>query len=187
MGVKYVRLNGDALRQIVEDEKHCFRIALNKQDISGGRMTEAGEFVYLPLNGRVSEGIKPPYEKGDILALKETWGMVGGKYVYRLDLDPPCGYLMFNWKPSVQMPKEAARIFIRITDVLVERLQDISDEDIESEGVWLPGVISPKLAFSMRWDDGLSKKNRAKVGWAQNPLVWVFRFERCGKEEIENG
>ena len=64
MSVKYVRLNGDALRQIVEDEKHCFRIALNKQDISGGRMTEAGEFVYPPLNGQVSEGIKPPYESG---------------------------------------------------------------------------------------------------------------------------
>lgn len=42
MSVKYIRLNGDALRQIVENEKHCFRIAMNKQDILGGEMTEAG-------------------------------------------------------------------------------------------------------------------------------------------------
>lgn len=47
MSVKYIRLNGDALRQIVENEKHCFRIAMNKQDILGGEMTEAG-FYWMP-------------------------------------------------------------------------------------------------------------------------------------------
>lgn len=101
MSVKYIRLNGDALRQIVENEKHCFRIAMNKQDISGGEMTEAGFLLDAQDAEEERKVIKPPYEKGDILALKETWAMIGDKYVYRLDRDPPQGYLLFNWKPSV--------------------------------------------------------------------------------------
>lgn len=117
MGVKYIRLNGDALRQIVENEKHCFRIAMNKQDISGGEMTEAGFLLDAQDAEDERKVIKPPYEKGDILALKETWAMIDGKYVYRLDRDPPQGYLLFNWKPSVQMPNSAARHFIIIKDV----------------------------------------------------------------------
>lgn len=130
MSVKYIRLNGDALRQIVENEKHCFRIAMNKQDILGGEMTEAGFLLDAKDVEEERKVIKPPYENGDILALKETWAMIDGKYVYRLDRDPPQGYLLFNWKPSVQMPNDAARNFIRITDVRVERLHDISLDDI---------------------------------------------------------
>lgn len=72
MSVKYIRLNGDALRQIVENEKHCFRIAMNKQDISGGEMTEAGFLLDAQDAEEERKVIKPPYEKGDILALKET-------------------------------------------------------------------------------------------------------------------
>ena len=71
MSVKYIRLNGDALRQIVENEKHCFRIAMNKQDISGGEMTEAGFLLDAQDAEEERKVIKPPYEKGDILALKE--------------------------------------------------------------------------------------------------------------------
>lgn len=187
MSVKYIRLNGDALRQIVENEKHCFRIAMNKQDISGGEMTEAGFLLDAQDAEEERKVIKPPYEKGDILALKETWAMIGDKYVYRLDRDPPQGYLLFNWKPSVQMPNDAARHFIRIIDVRVERLQDISLNDIEREGIWLPGVLSPELAFASKWNSGVSEKKRAKIGWEQNPFVWVFDFDRCVYVEDDNG
>lgn len=187
MSVKYIRLNGDALRQIVENEKHCFRIAMNKQDISGGEMTEAGFLLDAQDAEEERKVIKPPYENGDILALKETWAMIGDKYVYRLDRDPPQGYLLFNWKPSVQMPNDAARHFIRIIDVRVERLQDISLNDIEREGIWLPGVLSPELAFASKWNSGVSEKKRAKIGWEQNPFVWVFDFDRCVYVEDDNG
>ena len=160
MSVKYIRLNGDALRQIVENEKHCFRIAMNKQDISGGEMTEAGFLLDAQDAEEERKVIKPPYEKGDILALKETWAMIGDKYVYRLDRDPPQGYLLFNWKPSVQMPNDAARHFIRIIDVRVERLQDISLDDIEREGIGcqvfyrlsLPLLLSGTVVYRRRND-----------------------------------
>ncbi|WP_337676288.1 hypothetical protein [Dysosmobacter sp.] len=102
MSVKYIRLNGDALRQIVENEKHCFRIAMNKQDILGGEMTEAGFLFDAKDVEEERKVIKPPYENGDILALKETWAMIDGKYVYRLDRDPPQGYLLFNCQMMLQ-------------------------------------------------------------------------------------
>lgn len=87
---------------------------------------------------------KPPYKKEDILYVRETWdnlpvtpdGTYCGydRYYYRADGDlRPDGW-KGNWKPSIHMPKRAARIFLRVTDVLVERLQDISEDGVVAEG-----------------------------------------------------
>lgn len=176
MNVKYIRFSNDDLRHILDDEKRCFRIAVNEQDITDVEMTEVG--LQARRDGHDDcEVIQPPYSVGDILAIRETWAEIDGKYVYRADGDTPNGKLLMNWKPSTQMPKDAARTFIRITDLTVERLWDISLTDIADEGIWLQGTLSPEYVFAMKWNDGMSERKRQKFGWDQNPWVWVLRFE----------
>ena len=98
-----------------------------------------------------------------------------------------------EWKPSLFMPKEAARIFLKVTDVRVERLHEITLEDIKNEGIYddyktyskeylenLRSVAYPK-AFSRIWNSTIKKTDLDRYGWDANPWVWVIEFERCEK------
>lgn len=82
-----------------------------------------------------------PYKPGDILYVRETWLEGGGtvrKYLYKAGLHENW-WKAYKWRPSIHMPKEAARIFLRVTDVRVERLQEIIEEQALAEGV--PGNL----------------------------------------------
>ena len=134
--------------------------------------------------------MKPPCEAGDILWVRETWnhvkfGLGDWHYEYRADYDDPSKWSnrsFAQWRPSIHMPRDAARIFLRVTDVRVERLQDIDDDGVVAEGL----EIGAK--FDELWNRTLSKSDRAKFGWAANPWVWAIKFERCDKPEyIELG
>ena len=140
----------------------------------------------------------------DILYVRETWGCYqkdwndAGRFLYRADYsDDAKGYWhetehvnwcdLPRWRPSIHMPKEAARIFLRVTGVKVERLQDITTEDAKSEGALHPGVIPvntliqniagsiPQTNFSILWDNINAKRG---YGWDANPWVWVIEFEQ---------
>lgn len=126
---------------------------------------------------------KPPCKVGDILWVRETWcscatidSFFDGKklYAYKADFEegikPPC-----TWRPSIHMPREAARIFLRVTDVRVERLQDIDDDGVVAEGLEIGAQ------FDELWNRTVKKSDRAKFGWENNPWVWVIEFERCEK------
>ena len=97
------------------------------------------------------------------------------------------------WKPSIFMPKEAARIFLRVTDVRVKRLQDISADECAMEGVW-PLYAGPiggreayyKTAFAKLWDSTIKPTELPFCGWDVNPWVWVYKFERINKEEVSD-
>jgi hypothetical protein len=115
-----------------------------------------------------------PYQLGDILWVRETWSKdENGEYVYRAnygttedDSFPPS---MFKWRPSIHMPREAARIFLKVKEVSVERLIDISDSDVVNEG------FQTKNDFFALWD----KLNYHRgFGVANNPFVWKIEFER---------
>lgn len=95
-----------------------------------------------------------------------------------------------RWRPSIHMPKWAARLWLRVTDVRVERLQDISVDDVESEGYdtyccsgfdnGLPtcgceGRPFMGSEFPNDWDSIYAKRG---FGWDANPWVWVIEFER---------
>lgn len=95
-----------------------------------------------------------------------------------------------KWKPSIHMPKEAARIFLRVTDVRVEQLQDITDEQVIAEGIDIPKTASCEerclLAFARYlklWNSIIKKSALAKYGWNANPWVFVISFERVLKDE----
>lgn len=79
------------------------------------------------------------------------------------------------------MPKEIARIFLRVTDVRVERVQDITEQDAEREGVKsYDPMFSSKEEFAVLWDSLNAKRG---YGWDKNPWVWVYTFERIEKPE----
>lgn len=90
-----------------------------------------------------------------------------------------------KWRPSIHMPKDAARIFLLVTDVRVEKLQAISNEDAEQEGCWCDegGLEMPIDKFAELWDSTINPSNICKYGWDANPYVWVIEFERCDKPE----
>lgn len=130
-----------------------------------------------------------PICPGDILYVRETWNWYnecGNKsYIYCADYreEHRSGY----WKPSIHMPKEAARIFLKVKDVRVERLQDITDEGAYREGAGDKDVIyqtgARVLEFARLWESTIKKSDIEKYGWNANPWVWVIEFERCEKPE----
>lgn len=113
------------------------------------------------------------YKVGDILYVRETWckGKFRGEeeqYYYKADGKiPHC-----EWRPSTNMPKEAARIFLRVTGVRVERLQDIDDDGVVAEGLEI-GAPYDEL-----WNSTIKKSDLDKYGWDANPWVWAIEFER---------
>lgn len=170
-----------------------------------------------------------PICPGDILYVRETWTEECGKYYYRADYDSdyldPCetlsgGYpascrnhpgcdgcmatsTRIHWHPSIHMPKEAARIWLKVTDVRVERLQEITEEQACMEGTdpwdeacyenngWHPTFSDPDSGgdpnmidgFHKLWNSTIKKSDLDRYGWGANPWVWVIEFERCKKPE----
>ena len=98
-----------------------------------------------------------------------------------------------RWRPSIHMPREAARIWLRVTDMRAERLQGITPEDVCNEGQWPyewsewmgKDVLFPdwREEFAELWDGTIKRADRNRYGWAANPWVWVIEFERCKKPE----
>lgn len=141
------------------------------------------------------------YHAGDILYVRETWcdrwlpdGFLQGKdrYGYKADGIPSYGYWGNDnqckdnvWIPSIHMPKKVARIFLKVTDVRIERLQDITEEQAKLEGAYLPcykvdtGELTSDSVtlFSVIWDGTLKKKQLEMYRWNVNPWVWVLDFE----------
>ena len=136
--------------------------------------------------------IKAPYRPGDILYVRETWcksdcfGLQDG-YVYKSNDNSILEYTGFTpkWRPSIHMPREAARIFLRVTDVRVERLQDITEEQAEKEGCTAHGGNLALDEFEEVWHRTLKPADRDLYGWAANPWVWVISFERISRDEVE--
>jgi len=113
-----------------------------------------------------------PYQPGDILYVRETWAEVNGIYIYKADEDAT----PLKWRPSIHMPKEAARIWLEVTDVRVERLQKITYDDCLSEGMWDYGTdVDTLIAYQELWQSLNAKKG---YGWYENPWVWVYEFKR---------
>jgi hypothetical protein len=126
-----------------------------------------------------------PYgDVGDRLWVRETWAEVNGGAFYKADEPWPEAYGPEpKWKPSIHMPRWAARILLEVTDVRVERVQDITEEDAKAEGVGdlRPDEEGPFAVLALRdrfhrlWDSINAKRG---FGWGTNPWVWVVEFKR---------
>jgi hypothetical protein len=135
-----------------------------------------------PGSDTVSARVPCPYGwPDDRLWVRETWRKRAGLYYYAADFAPD-DVAALKWKPSIHMPREASRLTLEVTDVRVERLQDINEEDAAAEGVppmlgW-PRPIDPsyRLGFRQLWD----QINAKRAPWSSNPWVWVISFRKVG-------
>lgn len=111
------------------------------------------------------------YDDGDSIS--------DGCFIYRADCQNPERIV---WRPSIHMPKQAARIWLKVMDVKVEQLQEITIDGCEEEGCW-SGHNGDIFVFMALWDSTIKKADRNRYGWNANPWVWVIEFERCEKPE----
>ncbi len=144
----------------------------------------------------IRRAIGCPYgQPGDRLWVREAWGVYDQGFdtaeesafvVYRADTDRPDPK---RWRPSIHMPRWASRITLEITDVRVQRLQDISEADADAEvfGGGFPHVVLPELFPDADAAGGLSIPECFRVlwesingagSWETNPWVWALTFHR---------
>lgn len=144
---------------------------------------------YISCRGTFADGdgekfFKLPCEPGDILYVRETWKKAPNGYYYYEDWQRNDIADITKWKPSIYMPKEATRIWLKVMNVRVERLQDMDKMDAVKEG------IDPRLCINLNhalakfkklWNSTIKKSDLSCYGWDANPYVWVIEFERCEK------
>ena len=199
MAIKPILFNTEMVRAILDGRKTCTRrVAKNVPDhihriepvYENGRFQfdcfYSSYVVALDAYADFCMPCLPPYQQGDILYVRETWSHPivpsdKNRYVYRADEVAEDGFKneAHIWHPSIHMPKEAARIWMKVTDVRVERLQEMTDDDAEAEGCF--DYTSTALGFPDVWDSTIKKSNLDRYSWQANPWVWVIEFERCEK------
>ena len=193
--MKPILFNTEMVRAILEGRKTATRRAVKPQPES--RPTPMKKDSCWPgcfaIQG-TSKVIRPPYQPGDTLWVRETWAKsMAGTFMYQAD---DKAIMVERWRPSIHMPREAARLFLRVTGVRVERLKDIDGHGILKEGID-NGKSNPamgtrwenmqSMAFAELWNNTIKPSDRALYGWAANPWVWVIEFERISKDEALGG
>lgn len=217
MAIKPILFNTEMVRAILDGRKSCTRRLVKPEPQGYFEVNEEPLYIY---DTDENQGkITPPYQPGDILYVRETWehfecccceGDEHGN-CYREPqqsaLNKSCGCYMYRatdeiygdakWHPSIHMPKEAARIWLKVTDVRVERLQEITDEQAKREGIqydecptgftWKQETdmhncyTTPIGAMQALWNSTIKKSDLDRYGWNASPWVWVIEFERCEK------
>lgn len=208
MAIKPILFNTEMVRAILDGRKDATR-RIVKGFIPDDAVWGYTAFTpkgYISCRGTFADGygekfFKLPCDPGDILYVRESVFQGVGRY---LDVSGETVCVLTNyfeyyadglhekdhWKdkyentwmhrrPSIHMPKEAARIWLKVTDVRVERLQDMTDDDAEAEGCF--DYTSTALGFPDVWDSTIKKSDLDRYGWDANPWVWVIEFERCEK------
>ena len=205
MAIKPILFNTEMVRAILGGRKTCTRRVIKPQwEECPTCKYVHNEYIYDKLAenvycARCGYPLEPeriaPYQPGDILYVRETFIQAAAHtFWYKADdkswmsKDP-------LWKPSIHMPKEAARIWLKVTDVRVERLQSITVEGAIREGAegekchhtnagafgctdcmntgW---IEFPQVEFMQIWDSTIKKSDLDRYGW-------VIEFERCEKPQ----
>lgn len=210
MRVLPILFNIEMVKAILNGKKTCTR-----RIVKGYIPTDAefGYTAFTPKDSISCRGIfeadhqeygekffKLPYQRGDILYVRETWGKgyEEGTYIYKAD-DKLADLPTFKdstkliYRPSIHMPKEAARIWLKVTNVRVKRLQEITEAEAILEGaidnrafIHSPDneydhIHTAREHFIDIWNSTIKKSDLDKYGWLANPLVWVIKFERWKK------
>ena len=202
MSIKPILMNTEMVRAILDGRKTVTRRVVKPQPMIGStiypNIDVAGKVCAEIWGNGAVKYIKQPYHRGDILWVRETWAHVKfGRgewhYEYRANCEHPKKWSdgsFAEWRPSIHMPREAARIWLRVTGVRVERLQEIDEDGIRAEGLTSACVHAGDMEiaaqeFALLWNSTIKPADRKKQGWSANPLVWVIEFEHC--EKLEEG
>lgn len=205
--MKPILFNTEMVRAILDGRKTVTRRVIKTESgeplkygqgfVIAGDRKSIGKYAYgNRAAGEPMRFVKPPYKVNNILYVRETWCSAydGEKYFYLADkvtereqrrlLD----YNNVKWRPSIHMPKEAARIFLKVTGVRVERLWDMTESDAVKEGFvddrgleyWVGNTAEGN--FLEMWDTTIKKDQLQYYGWNANPYVWVIKFETIDRE-----
>lgn len=205
-----ILFNTEMVRAILDGRKSCTRRIVKPQQFIGllpdkckngvpEEFLKKKKLMFKPYCDMtdielINTAYKAPYQPGDILYVRETWMDYAGLTMYKADCDiyrlDSLNFAGFGWKPSIHMPKEAARIWLKVTNVRVERLQEISAESALAEGadkyIHTDGELDENMtitSFIGIWDSTIKKSDLDSYGWDASPWVWVIEFERCEKPE----
>ena len=225
MAIKPILFNTEMVRAILEGRKGATRRSVKGYipDDAVWGYTAFTPKGYISCRGTFADGyggifFKLPCEPGDILYVRETWfyehhmenktegepdlpsGRYKNRYIYRADnpnYPVNIGVGAYGWRPSIHMPKEAARIWLKVTDVRVKRLQEITNDEAVKEGIYVSNCKDCNAPFGCDacpnegydeidefaelWDSTIKKSDIDRYGWDANPWVWVIEFERCEK------
>lgn len=191
MAIKPILFNTEMVRAILDGRKSCTRRLVKFLPGENPRWTGYTKDGLMLHNGKNEPCIrKAPYQPGDILYVRETWSPVfvrPRRYLYKVECKEGEN-LPIKWHPSIHMPKEAARIWLKVTNVRVERLQKITIDGIRNEGISSMAVHAGDMEIALKewknlWNSTIKKTDLDSYGWEANPWVWVIEFERCEKSQ----
>lgn len=202
MAIKPILFSTEMVRAILDGRKSCTRRLVKPEPQGYFEVSEEPLYIY-DTDGNQGK-ITPPYQPSDILYVRESYSELTFGYVYKADGEN-IDHLgnVIKWHPSIHMPKEAARIWLKVTDVRVERLQEITEEQACMEGTdpwdeacyenngWHPAFSDPDSGgdpnmidgFHKLWNSTIKKSDLDRYGWDANPWVWAIEYERCEKPE----
>lgn len=202
MAIKPILFNTEMVRAILEGRKSCTRRVVKNMSDTG---LEPDDYIFEDVEDAthkkfIESSYKPPYQPGDIIYIRETWFRDSNRYMYRANYSDNEKFyrngeeIKIKWHQSIHMPKEAARIWLKVTDVRVERLQNMDWRDALDEGVNTQLSRDKKTGeyifdenpiddFIDLWNSTIKKSDLDRYGWNANPWVWVIEFERCEKPE----
>lgn len=210
MAIKPILFNTEMVRAILAGRKSCTRRICkdaNEYTVPDMEFYNADKRTYAVHNFADKEQMEQlstaertcPICTGDILYVRETWKEAPKGYYYYEDWQKDDIADVTKWKPSIHMPKEAARIWLKVMNVRVERLQEITDEQAKREGIqydecptgftWkqetdMHNCYTTQIgAMQALWNSTIKKSDLDRYGWDASPWVWVIEFERCEKLE----
>ncbi len=220
MKAKPILFTGANVKAIMDGRKSMTRRVVRPQPYCPRAQIEATDdgWLVIPSYANNSDGDavtnkrfrRCPYRPGDLLYVRETWAHAGPDaahpYIYRAEwvgdaqdhYANDCYGDCPKWKPSIHMPRIASRLTLRISNVRVERLQSISEEDAIAEGVefrdgyWLGGIHPIKgtlkcwptvtMAFAALID---SINGSRGFWWKDNYWVWIPEWDKVWRQNVD--
>lgn len=210
MSTKPILFNTEMVRAILNERKSCTRRICkdaNECTVPDMEFYNADKRTYAVHNFADKKHTEQlsiaertcPICPGDILYVRETWYKGLERYMYRADYSDTEKFyrdgkeIEMKWHPSIHMPKEAARIWLKVTDMRVERLQEITEDGAKAEGANFKNGknigFEEKMnrtaieRFAEIWNSTIKKSDIDRYGWDVNPYVFVIEFEQCEKPE----
>lgn len=216
MAIKPILFNTEMVRAILDGRKTCTRRICkdaNEYVVPDMDFYNSDKRTYAVHNFADKEHTEQlsiaertcPICLGDILYVRETWCKGLKRYIYRADYSDTEKFyrngkeIEMKWHPSIHMPKEAARIWLRVTDVRVERLKEIDEDGAVKEGIYVANCKDCNAPFGCDtcpdegyneidefaelWDFTIKKSDLDRYGWDANPYVFVIEFIRIDKPE----
>lgn len=221
--IKAETLNYAMTRAILDGRKTSIRRPIKfsghkVSDLLSSKPTRSASYAFSAYNCRTGQKVgvflKPRHRFGDIIYVREPFAETSSLSdicdtdgpVFMSDFSPTDLRELrdkgFRWKPPILMPKEYARIFLRVKRVWPEHLNDISESCAIREGIYAyesrkdgrskkytfssakenlyPSALN---AFSKFWDSTILSPDLPVFGWSADPMVWVYEFEVISREE----